>query len=82
MQTRSNPANKPNHNHHPIQRKNPRQNPHPPNKQQIQKTPPTYPFPAYSIVKEQNDGTKLPVAKRSRLAKTKPEGSALGGASV
>jgi hypothetical protein len=28
-----------------------------------QTTPPTYPFPAYAIVKEQNDGTKFPVAK-------------------
>jgi hypothetical protein len=28
-----------------------------------QTTPPTYPFPAYAIVKEQNDGTKFPVAR-------------------
>ncbi|HQT65057.1 MAG TPA: hypothetical protein PLO16_11110, partial [Acidocella sp.] len=30
-------------------------------------TPPTYPFPAYSIVKEQNDGTKDPVAEEKQI---------------
>jgi hypothetical protein len=57
----------------------------PPVTQQNTETPPTYPFPAYPIVKEQNDGTNFPVAKPSRLAnseanfKPAPE---TGGASV
>jgi hypothetical protein len=32
-------------------------------KDTAQTTPPTYPFPAYAIVKEQNDGTKFPVER-------------------
>jgi hypothetical protein len=57
----------------------------PPVTQQNTETPPTYPFPAYTIVKEQNDGTNFPVAKPSRLANSEanfnpaPE---TGGASV
>jgi hypothetical protein len=53
-------------------------------------TPPTYPFPAYKIVnehnpKEQNDGTKFPVAKRSRLTNHAVQinpGQMVGGGSV
>jgi hypothetical protein len=51
-------THKPTINHHPTQSQNPKQNPHqqpsPKAKQQTQKTPPTYPFPDYTIVKEQN----------------------------
>jgi len=96
MQTRSNPAHKPNQNHHPENHPNqaktqPSQSPKQASTTQAKaqaantKTPPTYPFPAYSFVKEQNDGTKFPVAKHSRLANTEAKfnpASALGGASV
>jgi hypothetical protein len=57
MQTRSNPANKPNQNHHPAAAKTTTK---PASISQTKaqptntKTPPTYPFPAYIIVKEQN----------------------------
>jgi len=81
MQTRANPVPIPSIIPHPSRAKTPNR----PRTPKGTRTPPTYPFPAYAIVKEQNDGTKFPVAKRSRLAshqtlfKTPP---VFGGASV
>ncbi len=71
----------------PITKSRPQipQSPKPHATHEAQATPPTYPFPAYAIVKEQNDGTKFPAAKGSRL--TKPgrkfkHVATLGGGSI